>query len=651
MSVRQRPTNPPNCTPQSTQSCWPSKPRTSAASAFSAIPNWSSRSSRSSPRRCSMPTPLCSHCCLRPSPRSSSSQFCRRSFLPRFVIALEPIAFYERGLARLNDRWAGTGETGERFLDPAHPYARDLDLFGAASLFEYLSSARTRAGEETLAHWLLTAALPDEILARQDAVRELHARVKFRERLFSAGETVRLGVHPEALSAWGEARPVFAGRSVRITVSVLAVLWILSLIGWAVWDLPVVALLMTVLNFAYSHHIHARLEKAAGSLENAAKDLQLLARCARAHRAGTGFLREACRHTDGIAASRINAIRGDRQAGPPGRPARIKAQPFCPAARPGHVLECATRLRRGAMAAGVRSRHSRTGCSPSASSRRLLRSLPSRIEHPLYAFPAIAGEGPLFEAEGLAHPLLPAGKAVDNDLKLSDEMQLVILSGPNMAGKSTFIRAIGVNAVLAQCGAPVRARSLRISPLQVAASICILDSLAGGISRFYAEIHRLKLIADLTQGGRTRTVSAGRIVIRNQLARPSYRHAICTARICGASRDWRGQHPRSGAHADPDTAWRASRQLPLRGPHRRRRSDFRLQTEARHRRNQQRTEAHARNRPGRDGTLMAAPNYLGGLEHTTRRFAQCLVQPCIPASKLRRSRRGSARPTLSGKSG
>ena len=107
---------------------------------------------------------------------------------------------------------------------------------------------------------------------------------------------------------------------------------------------------------------------------------------------------------------------------------------------------------------------------------------------------------PLFEAEGLAHPLLPRAKAVRNDLKLGDGLQLIILSGPNMAGKSTFIRCIGVNAVLAQCGAPVRARRLRLSPLQVAASICILDSLSGGVSRFYAEIHRVKLVFDLTRG-------------------------------------------------------------------------------------------------------------------------------------------------------
>jgi len=85
-------------------------------------------------------------------------------------------------------------------------------------------------------------------------------------------------------------------------------------------------------------------------------------------------------------------------------------------------------------------------------------------------------------------------------VKLGDGLQLMILSGPNMAGKSTFIRSIGVNAVLAQCGAPVRATRLRLSPLAVAASICILDSLSGGISRFYAEIHRVKLISDLTDG-------------------------------------------------------------------------------------------------------------------------------------------------------
>jgi DNA mismatch repair ATPase MutS len=93
-----------------------------------------------------------------------------------------------------------------------------------------------------------------------------------------------------------------------------------------------------------------------------------------------------------------------------------------------------------------------------------------------------------------------AAKAVPNDIKLGDGLQLLILSGPNMAGKSTFIRSVGINAVLAQAGAPVRATRLRLSPLTVTASICVLDSLSGGVSRFYAEIHRVKLISDLTEG-------------------------------------------------------------------------------------------------------------------------------------------------------
>lgn len=122
------------------------------------------------------------------------------------------------------------------------------------------------------------------------------------------------------------------------------------------------------------------------------------------------------------------------------------------------------------------------------------------FEHGEDVFPEFAINGPVFDAKELVHPLLPAAKAVRNDLRLGDGLQLIVLSGPNMAGKSTFIRCVGVNAVLAQCGAPVRARSLKLSPLAVAASICILDSLSGGVSRFYAEIHKLKLAIDLAQG-------------------------------------------------------------------------------------------------------------------------------------------------------
>src|SRR5271155_2140125 len=93
------------------------------------------------------------------------------------------VAFYERGLDRIGDRWAGKGETGERFLDNAHPYSRDLDLFGPGSLFELLSTARTRAGQDILASWLLGPAPADEVRLRHAAVIELRGRLDLREEL------------------------------------------------------------------------------------------------------------------------------------------------------------------------------------------------------------------------------------------------------------------------------------------------------------------------------------------------------------------------------------------------------------------------------------------------------------------------------------
>ena len=98
------------------------------------------------------------------------------------------ITFYEQGLARLNGTWAGSGATGERFLQASDPCARDLDLFGRGSLFELLCTARTRAGEETLARWLLAPAPPDEVRARQAAAIDLSPRVRFRESLSTTWE-------------------------------------------------------------------------------------------------------------------------------------------------------------------------------------------------------------------------------------------------------------------------------------------------------------------------------------------------------------------------------------------------------------------------------------------------------------------------------
>jgi len=122
------------------------------------------------------------------------------------------------------------------------------------------------------------------------------------------------------------------------------------------------------------------------------------------------------------------------------------------------------------------------------------------FEHPADPFPEFAESGPWLEAEGVAHPLIAEDRVVRNDVRLGGELRVMIVSGSNMSGKSTLLRTLGVNAVLAQAGAPVRARRLRLSPLAVGASIHITDSLQGGISRFYAEILRLRQVLDLAAG-------------------------------------------------------------------------------------------------------------------------------------------------------
>lgn len=409
------------------------------------------------------------------------------------------ITFYERGVARIEDRWAGTGETGERFLDPAHPYARDLDIFGSASLFELLCTARTRAGEETLARWLLNAAPVAELLSRHGAIAELKDRTGLREQLFCIGETVRAGVHPEALATWGQRKPLLNSRGIQIMSTILALLWIAGLVAWGAWGLGAAALAISALNLAWAHRIHARWDDAADKIEEATHDLDVLAGVLRLIDHGQysssklSALQSRLRHANFAPSDAIRRL--DRIVG-------YLENRRNPAMRLLDVLtfwsaQCVFRAEKWQQEFGPHIR----GWLDAVGEFEALTALAGyAFEHPADMLPQFVEQGPIFEAIDMTHPLLPSDKAIRNDVKFGDGLQLIVLSGPNMAGKSTFIRSVGVNAVLAQCGAPVRAKSLRISPLAVAASICVLDSLTGGTSRFYAEIQRLKVAEDLAAG-------------------------------------------------------------------------------------------------------------------------------------------------------
>jgi DNA mismatch repair ATPase MutS len=124
-----------------------------------------------------------------------------------------------------------------------------------------------------------------------------------------------------------------------------------------------------------------------------------------------------------------------------------------------------------------------------------------RYEHPDDPFPEIVDDGPAhFDGREVGHPLIPAARMVRNDVRLIAPTRLFVISGSNMSGKSTLLRTVGINAVLAFAGAPVRARALRLTPLRIGATLRIQDSLQEGRSRFYAEITRIREIADAAIG-------------------------------------------------------------------------------------------------------------------------------------------------------
>jgi hypothetical protein len=417
----------------------------------------------------------------------------------RVTVCSRAIRFYDQGVARLEDRWAGTGTTGERFLEPSHPCARDLDLFGRASVFELLCTARTRAGEETLARWLLAPASPDEVRQRQEAAKELSGRLDFREGLSTTGEDLALGVRPTQLVTWGEATDDLPSGIIRIVAPVLAAAWILSVVAWQVWGAPeLLVLAITVVNLGLSYRFRARLSEAAHQAEEAGHDLNLLSQVL------TAFEREP------FSSPRLLQLQSRLKQG-----SVLPSQAIARLNRRVEFLESAHNLfvrvfdfvifYRLQFVLSMESWRRRFGPSlrvwlESVGELEALAALGGyTYEHPEDVFPEFVDEAPWFEAEELAHPLIPRNRSVTNHLHLGSDLQLMIVSGPNMAGKSTFLRGIGVNAVLAQSGAPVRAARLKLSPLAVTASICVLDSLEGGISRFYAEINRLKLIMDMTQ--------------------------------------------------------------------------------------------------------------------------------------------------------
>jgi hypothetical protein len=408
-------------------------------------------------------------------------------------------AIYEQGLARLDNRWAGSGATGERFLIPAHPYAEDLDIFGHGSLFELLSRARTRVGEETLALWLLEPAPPEVVRGRQSAVVELTPLLDLREDLALLGEGVRSGEDSRGLIHWASVAPWPVSRFTRIAALALALLALVTLILWAAGFGWIPFLLAFVLGRLFAFRLQHPTEQVISAVDSAGRDLtvlsEVLSRLERERFASPHLVKlRAALDVEGLNPSKqiakLNRLIDLLDARRNMMFAPFSAILLWP-------LQFAIAIERWRQSSGTV-----VGLWLAAVGEfEALSSLASyAYEHPQYPFPELVEDEPSFEGEGLGHPLIPESRNVRTDLSLSNEMlRVLIVSGSNMSGKSTLLRTVGTNTVLALAGAPVRARSLRLSPLQVGASIRVQDSLQAGASRFYAEITRLRQVLELTK--------------------------------------------------------------------------------------------------------------------------------------------------------
>jgi hypothetical protein len=408
------------------------------------------------------------------------------------------VDFYRKGLARIEDRWVSTGQTGERIDTHSSLYATDLDLFGLGSLFELLSLARTRMGEDTLAAWLLAPTSITEIKPRQTAVAELRGRLDLREDIAILGEDLKVGVHSEALTQWAEAPNQLKLKALRWVSLLLSLTSIASAIYWAQrgekTPFFIILIIATIITASLRKHTAAVLH----STEHALKDLQLLSSLlARLERENfdTPHLQALkadlfSHHLPGSKAiahlrtivEYINALENPIM--------RALNVPLLYGVQVAYAAEAW----RGEHGAAVRSWLRAIGEAEA-----LLSLSAYHYEHPADPFPEFLEGPPCFRATELGHPLIPAAKCVRNNISICGETRVLLISGSNMSGKSTLMRAVGINTVLAMAGAPVRAQHLQLTPLQIGASILINDSLQEGSSRFYAEITRLRHICNLAE--------------------------------------------------------------------------------------------------------------------------------------------------------
>ena len=355
---------------------------------------------------------------------------------------------------------------------------------------------RVRTGEETLAAWLLASSPVERFCSGRDAVLELRDELDLREELAVLGEDAGVGVHPEALLKWAESANQMRPLWMRWLAFGLAGLAVLAGVVWAVWGMAAPFVLVVLTEGILTYSLRTPIDEVLHGTEHAFRDLDLLSSVlarVEAHAVQAPRLQALQRHllSGGVSASQaiarlrtlVNLIDSRH-----GVFVRILDAPLMYSVQLAFATERWRALHGPSLRLWVEA---------IAEMEALLSLAAYSFEHHEDPFPEFSEGAAAFEGEELGHPLVPAAICVRNHVSIGGETRVLLVSGSNMSGKSTLLRAVGMNFVLAMAGAPVRAKRLRMTPLQVGASIRVNDSLREGSSRFYAEITRLRQIFDL----------------------------------------------------------------------------------------------------------------------------------------------------------
>ena len=414
------------------------------------------------------------------------------------------IEHYRCCLARLEGKWIDFEASGTEHVQADHPYADDLDIFGKGSLYQFLGGPITPAGSQTLAAWLTPSSkssfpTKEIIVRRQQAVQNLRDHLDQREQLAVIGPPSPAEGDVSKIHAWFSQSGGLNASWVRGVGMLLAAAGTGSLVLWfaGYGTAPLMVTILVQLAYVY------RLRQPLGSIkkysEKSVEELRRIVQVVAALEQLEGDDAELTRlraelNHDGTAASKTI---GELQNYVSQFENMRRNLFFAPLA-----FVTMTFLHFACAIDRWRSKHGdhvQRWLQAIGELEALLAFGQLHFENPQYSFPSLTDEGPLLRAEELAHPLLPPGTAIANDVLLDDSCRLLLVSGSNMSGKSTLMRSVGINTVLAWAGAPVYAKSLVISPLQVASAMRMQDSLQSGTSHFYAELKRIRVVVGLAE--------------------------------------------------------------------------------------------------------------------------------------------------------